>query len=257
MNKNYSILILSSAFFYSYNYIIFLLVQSSSYEPGGRDPRVKPQETVRAATKTGLPRFSSSQIGPHVASINFIKIKNLIFQEYTASAVSVPSELVFGILYIYLSLQISEWQFVLWCSFSDESNESQWISLLEFFSCPEKGSGDFHALYMLKLKLKVDLNLFFMSTVKQQDFKTSCPVPACMHAKSLKSYLTPHNTVAHQAPLFMGFSRQEYCSGLPRPPLGDLLGPGTEPPSPANLALHVDSLPLSHWGSPVQSLLAS
>ena len=128
---------------------------------------------------------------------------------------------------------------------------------LSFFSCPEKGSGDFHALYMSKPKLKVDLNLFFMSTVKQQDFKTSCPVPACMHAKSLKSYLTLHNTVAHQAPLLMGFSRQEYCSGLPRPPLGDLPGPGTEPPSPANLALHVDSLPLSHWGSPVQSLLAS
>ena len=29
-------------------------------------------------------------------------------------------------------------------------------------------------------------------------------------------------TVAHQAPLFMGFSRQEYWSGLPFPPPGDL-----------------------------------
>ena len=32
-------------------------------------------------------------------------------------------------------------------------------------------------------------------------------------------------TVAHQAPLSMGFSRQEYWSGLPRPPPGDLPGP--------------------------------
>ena len=35
-------------------------------------------------------------------------------------------------------------------------------------------------------------------------------------------------TVAHQAPLSMGFSRQEYWSGLPCPPPGDLLDPGIE-----------------------------
>ena len=35
-------------------------------------------------------------------------------------------------------------------------------------------------------------------------------------------------TVACQAPLSMGFSRQEYCSGLPFPSLGDLLDPGIE-----------------------------
>ena len=47
-------------------------------------------------------------------------------------------------------------------------------------------------------------------------------------------------TVAHQAPLSMGFSRQEYWSGLPCPSAGDLPDPGTEPRSPV---LHVDSLP--------------
>ena len=35
-------------------------------------------------------------------------------------------------------------------------------------------------------------------------------------------------TVALQAPLSMGFSRQEYWSGLPRPPPGDLPNPGIE-----------------------------
>ena len=40
-------------------------------------------------------------------------------------------------------------------------------------------------------------------------------------------------TVAHQAPLFMGFSRQEYWSGLPFPSAGDLPNPGIEPESPA------------------------
>ena len=40
-------------------------------------------------------------------------------------------------------------------------------------------------------------------------------------------------TVAHQAPLSMGFPRQEYWSGLPCPPPGDLPDPEIEPRSPA------------------------
>ena len=39
--------------------------------------------------------------------------------------------------------------------------------------------------------------------------------------------------VAYQAPLSMGFSRQEYWSGLPFPSPGDLPDPGIEPRSPA------------------------
>ena len=47
-------------------------------------------------------------------------------------------------------------------------------------------------------------------------------------------------TVAYQAPLSMGFSRQEYWSGLPFPSPGDLPNPGIEPRSPA---LQADALP--------------
>ena len=50
-------------------------------------------------------------------------------------------------------------------------------------------------------------------------------------------------TVAHQAPLSMGFPRQEYCSGLPVPSLGDLPDPGIKPVSLASQAV---SLLLSH-----------
>ena len=57
-------------------------------------------------------------------------------------------------------------------------------------------------------------------------------------------------TLAHQSPLSMGFSRQEYWSGLPGPPLGDLPDPGIEPASPVAPALQAGSLPLSHQGSP-------
>ena len=46
-------------------------------------------------------------------------------------------------------------------------------------------------------------------------------------------------TVACQAPLSIGFSRQEYWSGLPFPSPGDLPNPGIEPGSPT---LHTDSL---------------
>ena len=54
-------------------------------------------------------------------------------------------------------------------------------------------------------------------------------------------------TVARQAPLSLGFSRQEHWSGLPCPPPGHLPDPGIEPGSPA---LQVDSLLLSHQEGP-------
>ena len=41
-------------------------------------------------------------------------------------------------------------------------------------------------------------------------------------------------TAAHQAPLSMGFSRQEYCSGLPFTSPGHLFDPGIELVSPAS-----------------------
>ena len=53
-------------------------------------------------------------------------------------------------------------------------------------------------------------------------------------------------TAAYQAPP----SRQEYWSGLPLPPPGDLPNPGIKPLSSASPALLVDSLPLSLLGSP-------
>ena len=54
-------------------------------------------------------------------------------------------------------------------------------------------------------------------------------------------------TVARQAPLSMGFSRQEYWSGLPFPSPGDLPNPGIEPESPA---LQVDALSSEPPGKP-------
>ena len=55
--------------------------------------------------------------------------------------------------------------------------------------------------------------------------------------------------VAHQAPLSMGFPRQEYWSGLPLPPLGNLPDPGVEPTSLCVSCIgKVGSLPLAPPG---------
>ena len=58
-------------------------------------------------------------------------------------------------------------------------------------------------------------------------FVTPFLIVACLCAKSLQSCLTPW-TAAHQVPLSVRLSRQEYWNGLPFPPPGDLPDPGTE-----------------------------
>ena len=73
----------------------------------------------------------------------------------------------------------------------------------------------------------------------------------CSIASVMSDSLHPTWIVARQAPLSMGFSRQEYWSGLPCPPPGDLLDPRIKPVSPASPALQADSLPTEPLGSNV------
>ena len=63
-------------------------------------------------------------------------------------------------------------------------------------------------------------------------------------------FATPR-TVARQTPLSMGFSRQEYWSGLPCPPTRELPNPGIEPRSPV---LQADSLPTEPMGKPPEKV---
>ena len=67
------------------------------------------------------------------------------------------------------------------------------------------------------------------------------------HFNRVRLYATPW-IVARQAPLPMGFSRQEYWGGLPFPSPGDLSDLGIESTSLGLLHWQVDSLPLSHQG---------
>ena len=68
---------------------------------------------------------------------------------------------------------------------------------------------------------------------------------------SVRLFATPW-TVAYQAPPSMGFSRQEYWSGLPLPSPGDLPEPGIEPGSPA---FQADALTSEPPGKPIAFLL--
>ena len=69
-----------------------------------------------------------------------------------------------------------------------------------------------------------------------------CPFVCCCYCLVVSnSFVTPW-TIAHQAPLSMGFPRQEYWSGLPCLSPGDLPYPGS---NPCLLHWQVDSLPLS------------
>ena len=71
-------------------------------------------------------------------------------------------------------------------------------------------------------------------------------MPSCF--SHVRLFATPW-TAACQAPLSMGFSRQEYRSGLPFPSLGDLPDPGTEPGSPA---FQADALTSAPSGKPTK-----
>ena len=83
----------------------------------------------------------------------------------------------------------------------------------------------------------------------QYDFGSGTQEYWVSEVKSLSRvwlFVTPW-TVAYQASLSMGFSTQEYWSGLPFPAPGDLPNPGIEPRSPA---LEADALTSEPPGKP-------
>ena len=78
----------------------------------------------------------------------------------------------------------------------------------------------------------------------------ACTYVCAQSLSHVQLFVTPW-TVAHQASLSMGFSRQEDWSGLPCPPPGDLPNPGIKLRSPA---LQVDSLPSEPPGMPINNV---
>ena len=71
-----------------------------------------------------------------------------------------------------------------------------------------------------------------------------------MYSHSVVSDSAIFRTAASQAPLSVGFLRQEYWSGLPFLPLVDLPNPGNKLEPPVSPALKVDSSPAESFGKP-------
>ena len=78
-----------------------------------------------------------------------------------------------------------------------------------------------------------------MPTNRQLGAQFSQSIIEVKSLSRVRLFVTPW-AVAYQVPPSMGFSMQEYWSGLPSPPLGALSDPGMEPRCPA---LQADTLP--------------
>ena len=91
-------------------------------------------------------------------------------------------------------------------------------------------------LQYCKIKGEREVKPIYLSVKVKELFAQSCPT------------LCDPWTAAHQAPLSMGFFRQDYYSGLPFPSPGDLPDPGIEPGSSM---LQADSLPSELPGKPI------
>ena len=88
-------------------------------------------------------------------------------------------------------------------------------------------------------------SVLLLTSKRMSDPCCSC---CCLITSFVSDSVWPHiaHHIAHQVPLSMEFSKQEYWSGLPCSPPGDLSSPGIKPWSSA---LQATYLPLSHQGS--------
>ena len=117
-----------------------------------------------------------------------------------------------------------------------------WINLLK-----EKKCTTFQIIHHSVLK-----NVKISKLQRQMKLDHPCKLFTLTYAYSVAQLCSDSCdpwTVAHQAPLSVGFFRQEYWSGLPFPPSGDLPNLGIEPASPVSPVWQADSSPLSHQGS--------
>ena len=117
-------------------------------------------------------------------------------------------------------LSIADWFFTSWATREDQENT---------------GVGSLSLLQQIFLTQELNWGLLHYRWILYQLSYEGSPLRSkpchtwitCMpsHFSHIWLFVTPW-TIAHQAPLSMGFSRHEYWSGLPCPPLGDLSDPG-------------------------------
>ena len=115
------------------------------------------------------------------------------------------------------------------------SRQEYWSGL----SCPETSTGKHPA------PTPVAHQGLLVQMFQETNLKINKSVHACV-LSHIRLFATPQS-VAHEAPLPMGFFWQEYSSGSPFSFPGDLPDLEIKPTSSASPALRADSLPLNHW----------
>ena len=106
-----------------------------------------------------------------------------------------------------------------------------------------------HCIYLLHLPIGTQASIHpYLHSFKRYLWAIYYMLPLFRLSVMPSSFATPW-TVAHKAPLSMGFPRQEFWSGLPFPPPRDLSGSGIKRLSPG-LAGGFFFLPLSYLGRP-------
>ena len=91
----------------------------------------------------------------------------------------------------------------------------------------------FNKKYKLKKINYLPLHPFSLPNPWQQMIFFFFLLSPCLVTKSSLTLCSPMNYIVHQAPLSIGFQRQDYWSGYPFPSPGDLFNPGIKPASPA------------------------
>ena len=140
------------------------------------------------------------------------------------------------------------WNTDKWIANSNYKHSKDVISLCWF-------SGIFFNIENIGSSLFCFLNYETTITPLQETWKIQTKlyiVPLCImlsHFSHVQFSVTPW-TIAYQASLSMGFSRQESWSGWPYPPPGGLPHPGVEPVSLCLLHWQMDSLPRAPPGKP-------
>ena len=141
---------------------------------------------------------------------------------------------------VLLQEEGSALEFALWSSAQSVHISRKYKNLLAMCNL----TSDKGVKYLFLLKNSDSLRNIFLTNIK---LLTRCMF-SCYGLVWLFATLW---TAAHQAPLSMGLSPQEFYRGLPFLPPKDLANPRIKLVSPVSRSLQADSFPLSHWGTPL------
>ena len=141
----------------------------------------------------------------------------------------------------------SEGQGSLVCLQSMGSQQVRQDSVTELQQWERRGQDWNNSILIVNLGVLIFLSTLHESAQQAMTGSTICIFSVCLVLSNSEILWT----VAHQAPLSMGFPRHEYWSGLPFPPSGNLPDPGIEPASPVSPASASEFFTTELSGKPI------